>query len=153
MPGCAREPRRERRGLAVGQQVEHAVTLQVDQHRAVAVALAPRPVVDAEHPDGLRGTVGRGVLSTRSSVSALAPAAMPSSRASRAPASPPSASPISSSALARRVVRRAYATVVAGSRSQKTRRGQSGTAHTKRRTRRRSATVSPCHGRSARRRS
>ena len=47
--GMVRQPRRQRVGAAVGQQVDHAPALQVDQDGAVALALAPRPVVHAQH--------------------------------------------------------------------------------------------------------
>ncbi len=33
-----------------GQQVDHAVAFEVDQHRPVAVAAAPGPFVDRQHP-------------------------------------------------------------------------------------------------------
>lgn len=39
------------RGLSIWQQVEHTVPLQVDEYAAVALGLALRPIVDAEHPD------------------------------------------------------------------------------------------------------
>ena len=42
------QPLRERRRLAVGQQRYRPPSLQVDQHRAVGMTLAQRPVVDAE---------------------------------------------------------------------------------------------------------
>ena len=52
------QPRRQRVGAAVGQQVDDAPALQVDQDGAVALAFAPRPVVHAQHAH--RGT-GYGV--------------------------------------------------------------------------------------------
>jgi hypothetical protein len=82
----------------------------------------------------------------------LAPTAMPSSRASRAPASSPSAMPMSSSAPAKRVVR--LATLRRWPATARKRPGagsggprRRGAAHA------RSATASPCQGRSARHRS
>jgi hypothetical protein len=44
------QPRRERRGAAVGQQIDRAPGLKVDEDGAVPSAPSPRPVVDAEHP-------------------------------------------------------------------------------------------------------
>lgn len=43
------EPRRDSGRLAIGEKVDHAVALEIDQHRAVALAPAPGPVVDPEH--------------------------------------------------------------------------------------------------------
>jgi hypothetical protein len=40
-------------GIAIGKQVDHPAGLQVAQDRSIAMALAPGPVVDAEHPWGL----------------------------------------------------------------------------------------------------
>ena len=42
------QPLRERRRLAVGQQRYRSPSLQVDQHCAVGMTLAPGPVVDTE---------------------------------------------------------------------------------------------------------
>jgi hypothetical protein len=47
--GVRRQPRRQGVGAAVGQQVDDAPALQVDQDGAVALALAPGPVVHAQH--------------------------------------------------------------------------------------------------------
>lgn len=44
------QPLLERCRRPVGQQVDRAARLQIDQHRAVPVALAPGPVVHPEHP-------------------------------------------------------------------------------------------------------
>ena len=49
--GVTPQPDRQGRGLAVGQQVDDAVTFQIAQDRAVALAFAPGPVVDAENTD------------------------------------------------------------------------------------------------------
>ena len=59
--GVTPQPDRQGRGLAVGQQVDDAVTFQIAQDRAVALAFAPCPIIDAEHPDrwdrvGITGT-------------------------------------------------------------------------------------------------
>ncbi len=51
--GVGRQPRRQRVGGAVRQQVDDAPAFEVAQDRAVAVALAPCPVVHPEH--GHRG--------------------------------------------------------------------------------------------------
>ncbi len=53
--GVVPQPCRERRRLAVRQEVDHAPLLEVDQHRAVALASSPRPVVDAEDAGDLAG--------------------------------------------------------------------------------------------------
>ena len=55
------QPRRQSVGIAVGQQVDHPATLEIAQDRAVALAFAPCPIIDAEHPDrwdrvGITGT-------------------------------------------------------------------------------------------------
>ena len=44
------QPRGQALGPPVRQQVEHAVAFEVDQHRSVAVAAAPGPFVDRQHP-------------------------------------------------------------------------------------------------------
>ena len=68
------EPRRERRGLAIGQQVNHAPALEVDEDRAVALAAPHRPVIDAEHARPVRGRLTRRALEgTPYEVIALAP--------------------------------------------------------------------------------
>ena len=54
-PGVVPQPAGEGLGLAVGQQRHRPPPLQVDQHGAVAVALAQRPVVD---PEDSRGDLG-----------------------------------------------------------------------------------------------
>lgn len=43
------QPAGQGRGIAVGQEVNDATALEIDQDRAVALAGAPSPVVDAEH--------------------------------------------------------------------------------------------------------
>ena len=48
--GMLTQPRGQGLGLAVGQQVDNRVALQVDQDGAVAVATAPGPIVDGNHP-------------------------------------------------------------------------------------------------------
>jgi hypothetical protein len=42
------EPFGQARGLPVSQEIDHRVALQVDQHRAVAMATAPGPVINGE---------------------------------------------------------------------------------------------------------
>jgi len=46
--GVLAQPRRQGARLAVGQQRHRPPPLQVDQHGAVAVALAQGPIIDAE---------------------------------------------------------------------------------------------------------
>src|SRR4051794_6541431 len=50
--GMLLQPRRQSVGTAVGQQVDHPPALEIAQDRAVALAFAPCPIIDAEHPDG-----------------------------------------------------------------------------------------------------
>jgi hypothetical protein len=45
----ALQPRREGRGLAIGQKVDHPVALQIDQDGAVVLAAPPGPVIDRQH--------------------------------------------------------------------------------------------------------
>jgi hypothetical protein len=47
---------RQCRGFTVGQKVDHAPMLQVDENHAVALAATHHPVIDAEHT---RVTTGR----------------------------------------------------------------------------------------------
>ncbi|KJB89974.1 hypothetical protein N826_08820 [Skermanella aerolata KACC 11604] len=49
--GMTPQPDCQSRGLSVGQQVDDAVAFQIAQDRAVALAFAPSPVVDAENTD------------------------------------------------------------------------------------------------------
>ena len=58
-PGVLAQPAGEGLGLAVGQQRHRPPPLQVDQHGAVAVALAQRPVVDPEDRGRDLGRRGR----------------------------------------------------------------------------------------------
>src|SRR5687768_14979531 len=44
------EPRGQGLGRAIGQQVDPAPALEITEDRAVALAFAPGPVIDAEHP-------------------------------------------------------------------------------------------------------
>lgn len=48
----AAQPGRECFSLAIAQQIDHGVALQVDQHRAVAVPPTPGPVIHTEHARG-----------------------------------------------------------------------------------------------------
>ena len=50
--GVPLEPSRQGLGLAVRQQVEHAVPLEVDEHGPVAMAASPGPIIDPEHAHG-----------------------------------------------------------------------------------------------------
>ena len=44
------EPCRDRASIPVRQDVDDAVPLEITDDRPVAVALLPRPVIDADHP-------------------------------------------------------------------------------------------------------
>lgn len=114
------------------------MALEVDEDLAVGVPLPPRPIIYSEdsyrrasEPTESPGAAV-GVFSTRSKVSALASAAMPNSRARRAPAPPPKATLISSRALVCRLVRREWAAAVPGRRSQTIRRKQISARHRRR---------------------
>ena len=48
--GVPAQPPRQARRRPLGQEVHDLVALQVDQHRAVAVAPLPGPLVDPQHP-------------------------------------------------------------------------------------------------------
>lgn len=52
--GVLAQPGGQSLGLAVWQEVNDGVALQVDQRRAVVVAAAPGPVVNAQHTRGWR---------------------------------------------------------------------------------------------------
>ena len=49
------QPGRHRRGRALRQQVHDAMCREIDQHRALAVAPPPGPLVDADRLEGWRG--------------------------------------------------------------------------------------------------
>jgi hypothetical protein len=51
-PGVLAKPFGQARSLPVGQEVDHRVALQVDQHRAVAVTAAPGPVINRKNARG-----------------------------------------------------------------------------------------------------
>ena len=74
-----------------GSKIDHLVRLEVDQHRAVATAAPPGPIIDAKDARHRRHLSGRRADARRSSVSGLVGAEMRAAR--RAPASPPSARP------------------------------------------------------------
>src|SRR5690348_6202507 len=50
--GMLLQPGRQRLALSVGQQVDGAALFQIDEDRAIVMALAERPVVDTEHARG-----------------------------------------------------------------------------------------------------
>lgn len=102
--GVSSQPRGECRGLAVGQQIEHTVTRQVDQDGAVALALPPRPVVDAQHPHR-RGRGRAGAILTRSYDPAPALRSASTGTARR----PPSIAPTSAGTVRRRSCLAQYA--------------------------------------------
>jgi len=137
--------------VAVGQHVDWTVALQVDNERAVALATAPGPVADADHPRRRGHRQRRGAARIRrSSVSPLT--GMASRDARRAPASPPALKAMRRWASARRAVRLSRGGATAGSRSAKMRRGHAGPEHRKRRTCRSIRPARPCQGRSPGRR-
>ena len=53
--GLRAQPVAQRLGLPVGQQVDDAASLEVDDDRAVGLPAAQRPVVDADDPRRLHG--------------------------------------------------------------------------------------------------
>jgi hypothetical protein len=59
--GPITQPRGDGRSLAIGQEINHLVRLEVDQHRAVATTASPCPIIDAEDTRDrydLSGTAG-----------------------------------------------------------------------------------------------
>jgi hypothetical protein len=57
--GPIAQPRGDSCSLAIGQEINHFVRLEVDQHRAIATTASPRPIIDAEdtrHRHDLSGT-------------------------------------------------------------------------------------------------
>jgi hypothetical protein len=59
--GMLHQPRRQSVGTTVRQQVDNPSALEIAQDRAVVMALAPCPIIHAEHPDrwdrpGITGT-------------------------------------------------------------------------------------------------
>lgn len=51
--GMSRKPSRQCIGLSIWQEIHWLMALQIHKHCSVAMALTPRPVVDAEHSDTL----------------------------------------------------------------------------------------------------
>ncbi len=99
------QPRLQRLAVPPRQQVQDPAAFEVDYDRAVALALANRPVVDADVARRWRlGSPGQA-LTRRNRVSGLV--GISSKPASRLPASPPKAKPMSRWASVRRVVERA----------------------------------------------
>jgi hypothetical protein len=88
--GARAQPSRAGGGVAIGQEVDGLMTLQIDDERAPAAPAAPGPVVD---PDDVRppGPRERGGGISRSTVDPLAGLASRVSR--RAPARAPVAKP------------------------------------------------------------
>jgi hypothetical protein len=155
------EPGRDGQGLAIGQQVDGPVALEVDDDGAVAPAAAP-PGSPSGLPLGVglaqssmpmilgEGAGSLGVVRiSRSRVSPLTGMARRVAR--RAPGSPPMPCAMARWISANLPVRRAR-TSMAGSRSAKIRRGHAGTLQRRRRTWTSRATTRPCQGRSAKRR-
>ena len=120
-PGMIPQPARKGLRLAVGQESHWLPPFQVHQHGAVAVALAPSPVVDPSTDGVAMGGRGAARIS-RSSV--LRAVGMASHRLRRAPANPPSARPRAVRRAASRAVLRAQGATTPGSRSVKMRRVQ-----------------------------
>jgi hypothetical protein len=87
------------------------VPLEVADDRAVAVALPPRPVVDADHPrrHGLASVAPRPHASQKR---VLGSTGKRSLRAMPCPGRPPSAIPRQCTSCCSRVVRRAYGRVI-----------------------------------------
>jgi len=112
--GMVVQPSPDRLRLAVGQDINGTVALQIDDERAVALSSTPSPVVDAVAGVGAAGN--GAVRIRRSSVSPLA--GMASRDARRAPASPPALKATWHCASARRAVRRTRGRATAGRRSE-----------------------------------
>ena len=161
--GMVAQPSPDRLRLAVRQDIDGAVALEIDDERAVALPIAERShgVMSAKLTGrqaqssmpitcGVGGAGNGAVRISRSSVSPLT--GMASRDARRAPASPPALKAMRRWASARRAMRRTRGRATPGRRSAKTRRGQSGAEHRKRRTCSSSWPTRPCHGRSPRRR-
>jgi hypothetical protein len=68
--GAGAQPGRERGRLAVGQQVDDAPRLEVDQGRAVSLAAPPGPVTDPEHPRRRGGRRGRALHQAEQGIAA-----------------------------------------------------------------------------------
>lgn len=144
--GMSFEPRCERVGFAVREEVNGYAPLEVDDQRAVALALAVSPVVYANDARAFSGA-GTGLCRIRrKSVSALP--GMPSLSAVRVPASPPRLKPKACVALPRRRVCLAKGTKAVSKRSQKMRRLHVGSLQKNLRTFSLSVTGTPCQGRS-----
>ena len=69
--GLRAQPGRHRLGLPVGQQIDDAASLQVDDDRAVGLPAAQGPVVDADDPRRLHDRQRQASLPKRSSVAPL----------------------------------------------------------------------------------
>jgi hypothetical protein len=148
--GVVAQPGGERAGVAVGQEIDDGVALEVDQDGAVAAALAPRPLVHPERARHRRLGACRGPGEPQERVGAGG-----HGEPRREPGSRLAAQGEGDLALD---VGEALAApggggAMPGSRSAKVRLGQAGSAQKKRRARSRTATGRPCQGRSARRRS
>ena len=118
--GMGLEPRLDGRGVAVGQEVDDLAGLEVDDDGAVALSLAPGPVVDADEPRAPEGRSPR-LLDATEQVSGLVGMAV--FFASLAPASPPRAEPMARWVRASRSVVRACLAAKPSSGSTKMRRG------------------------------
>src|SRR4051812_18363329 len=120
-------------GLAVGQQVDDPITLQVAQDRAVALAFAPGPVITPRTRVGGRAASSGASRMRRSRV--VAPTGAAIVPAMRAPALPPSARATAWCRARRRSVWRALGRAIAAGRSANVRWRQAGLTHRKRRMR------------------
>ena len=66
--GMGREPDLDSRGVAVGEKVDDFARLEVDDDGAVALPLAPGPVVDADESRGLRRSSLRSFDATKQGI-------------------------------------------------------------------------------------
>ena len=70
MPGWASSHVLDGRGVAVGQEIDDVARLEVDDDGAVALPLAPGPVVDADESRGCRGSSPRLLDATQQGIGA-----------------------------------------------------------------------------------
>lgn len=131
---------------AILEHVDRTATFQIDHDRAVAVALAPGPIIDADH---LRRRIrGRGKTSYPSE-DGVATARHALTGQLPGTGGTPRASPVKAWLWLNRVVVRAYSGATPGRRSVKVWRSQVGVGQKKRRTDNRSRIVMVAQGKSA----
>ncbi len=136
-------------GVAIGQKINHPVTFEIADNRAVSQAAPPGPFIHTNHPRRRRGIDPGGADHAQQRI-ATDRHGLPMRR--RDPGSPPRARPMFCWVRARRSVRRAFGMTTSGRRSVKMLRSQSATKQRNRRTGTRISTARSGQGTSARRR-